>query len=68
MAINKKQNILKTAAELFSSQGFDNTSTLQIAKEAKVTEPLIYYHFKGKEDIFACLHRKTGMLLMILDG
>ncbi len=36
MAINKKQNILKTAADLFSSQGVDNTSTLQIAKEAKV--------------------------------
>ncbi len=55
MAKNKKKNILDTSAELFASQGFYNTSTLQIAKEAKVTEPLIYYHFKGKEDIFSII-------------
>ncbi len=55
MAINKKQNILKTAADLFSSQGFGNTTTLQIAREARVTEPLLYYHFQGKEDIFSVI-------------
>ena len=35
-----------------SSQGFDGTTTLQIAREAGVTEPLIYYHFEGKDDLF----------------
>ncbi|WP_291322656.1 TetR/AcrR family transcriptional regulator [Desulfonatronospira sp.] len=53
MAKNKKQDILDASAELFASQGFDNTTTLMIAKEARVTEPLLYYHFKGKEDIFS---------------
>ena len=49
---SKKQAILKTAARLFANQGFDATTTLQIAREAGVTEPLIYYHFKGKDDLF----------------
>lgn len=50
--MNKKQTILKTAARLFAAQGFDGTTTVQIAREAGVTEPLIYYHFKGKDDLF----------------
>jgi AcrR family transcriptional regulator len=48
----KKQAILKTAAPLFAARGFDATTALQIAREAGATEPLIYYHFKGKDDLF----------------
>jgi AcrR family transcriptional regulator len=50
--MNKRENILKTAARLFANQGFDGTTTIQIAREAGVTEPLIYYHFKGKDELF----------------
>ena len=50
--MKKKQNIIDTATKLFSRQGFDGTTTLQIAREAGVTEPLIYYHFEGKDDLF----------------
>lgn len=50
--MDKKQTILKTAARLFASQGFEATTTSQIAREAGATEPLIYYHFKGKDDLF----------------
>jgi AcrR family transcriptional regulator len=48
----KKYDIIETATRLFAAQGFDGTTTLQIAREAKVTEPLIYYHFEGKDDLF----------------
>ncbi|WP_028574479.1 TetR/AcrR family transcriptional regulator [Desulfonatronovibrio hydrogenovorans] len=58
MAKNKKQKILSTATKLFALQGFDNTTTLQIAKESGVTEPLLYYHFKGKEEIFTDIIRR----------
>jgi len=47
--LTKKQNIIQAAARLFAEQGFEGTTTLQIAHEADVTEPLIYYHFKGKD-------------------
>jgi len=50
--LKKKQNIIRAATRLFAEQGLDGTTTLRIANEAGVTEPLIYYHFKGKEDLF----------------
>lgn len=50
--MSKKESILKTAARLFATQGFEATTTIQLAREAGVTEPLIYYHFKGKDDLF----------------
>ena len=53
--MTKKENILRAAARLFASQGFDGTTTLQIASEAGVTEPLIYYHFTGKDEVFTSI-------------
>jgi len=53
----KKYDIIETATRLFAAQGFDGTTTLQIAREAKVTEPLIYYHFEGKDDLFTQIIR-----------
>ncbi len=51
--MNKKQNIIQAATHLFAEQGFEGTTTVQIANEAGVTEPLIYYHFKGKDELFS---------------
>ena len=51
--MSKKQAIEKTAARLFAAQGFDATTTVQIACEAWATEPMIYCHFKGKDELFA---------------
>ena len=56
--MKKKQNIIETATKLFAGQGFDGTTTLQIAREAGVTEPLIYYHFEGKDDLFTHIIEK----------
>jgi AcrR family transcriptional regulator len=50
--LNKKQNIIRAAARLFAEQGFEGTTTLQSDREADVTEPLIYFHFKSKDEIF----------------
>jgi AcrR family transcriptional regulator len=57
--MSKKKNILKTAARLFAEQGYEGTTTIQIAMEADITEPLIYYHFKGKADIFQYILKTT---------
>jgi AcrR family transcriptional regulator len=51
--LSKRQNIIQAATHLFAEQGFEGTTTLQIAHEADVTEPLIYYHFKGKDELFS---------------
>jgi len=52
ISMTKKEKILQTAARLFAAQGFEATTTIQIAREAGVTEPLIYYHYEGKDDLF----------------
>jgi AcrR family transcriptional regulator len=50
--LNKKQDIIQAATLLFAKQGFDGTTTLQISKQAGITEPVIYYHFTGKDELF----------------
>jgi AcrR family transcriptional regulator len=45
---DKQTAILKTALELFSKKGFDAVSTNLIAKEADVSEGLIFRHFQNK--------------------
>lgn len=52
MEENIKDNIYQAALKLFSRQGFDGTSIRQIAEEASVTIPMIYYYYKSKEGLF----------------
>ena len=47
----KQLKILATALRLFASKGVDSTSTSLIAKEAGVSEGLIFRHFKNKEGL-----------------
>ena len=47
-----KQIILYEAGELFMERGFQATSTREIADNAEITQPNLYYHFKTKEDIY----------------
>lgn len=56
---NKQQQILETALELFAKEGFANTSTSKIAKQAKVSEGLIFRHFKNKQGLLAALIKES---------
>ena len=49
--MTKKELILKKSLELFSSKGFKATSTRSIAVSAKVSEGLIFKHFKSKNGL-----------------
>jgi AcrR family transcriptional regulator len=57
--LNKKQDIIQAATLLFAKQGFDGTTTLQISKQAGITEPVIYYHFTGKDELFTGIIAST---------
>jgi len=48
----KKQDIIETATRLFAYQGFEVTTTRQIIKESGISDPLLYYHFKSKDDLY----------------
>ncbi|MFT4148431.1 MAG: helix-turn-helix domain-containing protein [Micrococcaceae bacterium] len=45
-----KQQILDTAIQLFTEEGYDKVSMREIAEAAGMTKPALYYHFKSKED------------------
>lgn len=48
---NRKQHIAQTALQLFGEKGFEHTPTQLIAKEAGVSEALIFKHFGSKEQL-----------------
>ncbi len=47
----KQENILNTALKLFATKGYTNTSTSLIAREAGVSEGLIFRHFGSKDKL-----------------
>ena len=53
--MKRREKIIRAACRLFAEQGFDGTPTSQIALEAGIKEPLIFYHFKGKEGLFTTI-------------
>ena len=54
-----RQRILEVALRLFSTQGYAATSTRQLAKEAGVSEGLIFHHFGTKDELlFSILKTK----------
>jgi AcrR family transcriptional regulator len=57
--MDKKEKILTVALALFSSQGFDSTSTSLIAKKAEVSEGLIFRHFTNKEGLLMAIMEKA---------
>jgi len=59
LRLSKKQDIVQAGTLLFAEQGFDGTTTLQISKKAGITEPVIYYHFRGKDELFTNIITST---------
>ncbi|MEO1254955.1 MAG: helix-turn-helix domain-containing protein [Bacteroidota bacterium] len=52
---DKQERILSTALKLFAEQGYTATSTSKVAKEAKVSEGLIFRHFENKEGLLQAI-------------
>ena len=56
----RREQILRTAVDLFSQKGFKGTTTKEIAKAAGVSEAIIYRHFATKDELYgAILHSKS---------
>lgn len=50
--IAPKERIAAAAVELFSDRSFDGASTRDIAARAGVTQPLVNYHFRTKDELW----------------
>jgi AcrR family transcriptional regulator len=47
-----RDRIVAAAADLFSERSFDGATTREIAARAGVTQPLLNYHFRSKEELW----------------
>jgi TetR/AcrR family transcriptional regulator len=48
----RKARIIEAALTLFAEKGFSGTKTKEIAEASGTSEPLIFWHFKSKEEIY----------------
>ena len=55
---NRRQELLRAAARLFRQQGFDATSTRDIATAAGMRSGSPFYHFENKEALLAAVMRE----------
>ncbi|APX72832.1 TetR/AcrR family transcriptional regulator [Companilactobacillus allii] len=52
---NGKRKVLQAAIKLFSIQGFNGTSTSEIAKESGMSQATIFKYFKSKDDLLLAI-------------
>lgn len=54
-AAARRLQLLETAARCFAEHGYRGTTTAMLAKEAGISEPILYRHFANKHDLFIAL-------------
>ena len=59
-AIEKKEKIIDAGFKLICKNGYYNTNTAEIAKEANVSTGIVYQYFKDKHDILLASIEKYG--------
>lgn len=58
-----RENILKTAQEIFSKYGYKKTTLDDIANAVRKGKSSLYYYFKSKEDLFQAVIMKEVDIL-----
>lgn len=57
-AAERRQALVDAALRVFMARSYRGSTTAEIAREAGVSEPILYRHFPSKRDLyFACLDR-----------
>ena len=51
----RREQLIAVARGLFAEKGFDATSIEEVASRAKVSKPVVYEHFGGKEGLYAVI-------------
>ncbi|HEY1174705.1 MAG TPA: TetR/AcrR family transcriptional regulator [Phytomonospora sp.] len=52
-APKRREQLIAVARKTFAERGYDGTSVEEIAARAKVSKPVVYEHFGGKEGLYA---------------
>ena len=66
----RREQLIEVGRDVFARKGFQATSIEEIAQRARITKPLVYEHFGGKEGLYAVVvDREVKSLLdRITDG
>jgi AcrR family transcriptional regulator len=51
----RREQLVRIARQVFAERGYEGTSIEEIAERAKVSKPVIYEHFGGKEGLHAVI-------------
>ncbi len=63
----RREQLLDVGRRLFADKGYEGTSVEEIAAAAKVSKPVVYEHFGGKEGLYAVVvDREVQQLLAII--
>lgn len=54
-ASERRAQLIDVGRSVFAKHGYEGTSVEQIAKRAKVSKPIVYEHFGGKEGLYAVI-------------
>jgi len=54
-ADERRQGIIRAAMEVFARNGFGGSTTREIAKNAGISEAMIYSHFRNKQDLYTAI-------------
>jgi AcrR family transcriptional regulator len=67
-AAERRQAIVQAAQRVFSSRSYAGATTAEIAREAGVSEPILYRHFPSKRELyFACLDAAWSELRAVFE-
>ncbi len=60
----REQQMLDAAVEMFSLNGYHETSMDSIAAAARISKPMLYLYYGSKEELFgACLNRELARFI-----
>src|ERR1700751_2609352 len=63
----REQQMLDAAVQMFSVNGYHETSMDAIAAEAQISKPMLYLYYGSKEDLFgACLNSELGRFINVV--
>ncbi|WP_298900293.1 TetR/AcrR family transcriptional regulator [uncultured Psychroserpens sp.] len=57
--MDKKQQLITVATQLFVERGFENTPVSLICDTAKVSKGLVFHHFKSKDGLLRAIFEET---------
>lgn len=52
-SLQRREQLIRIGRSLFADKGFEAVSVEEIASHAKVSKPIVYEHFGGKEGLYA---------------